>query len=401
MQQFGAIKGFAFLMPMGLNLLLAPFIAKLNKDREIVAFGYLIRVFLPLLFLILPTRINDKSVMVTAVTIILITIHIFPIIANNCIQMLVRFHIPRGKIGTHLSRITVIWTLPGFLLAIPLSWILDRHSGGTDQEFYKTMFFIMFFTAAFEIIASTIIMRLPRHQFDKKQIRKFRDILGPFQNEGFRHLLKVILIFGIVSSMIMAFINPYLLNIQGMSMTLISVISAVVSLLSILAIPFWGKLADHVGGKNIYGIAAIGMALGLLALLGKGLVFVLIYALLSWEGSRGIFGSAIYSTQQFMIFTQSDEDKRSIFFAASTFIFGLGWFLGSFFGGILLEWLLNIQKFSLSITAYRIYFGICSLGGISLAWLTRLLEDDMEKQSAKGMGLAMYRIARTLFGRTR
>ncbi len=401
MQQFGFIKGFSFLLPMSINLLVSPFIGRLNRDREIVGIGYLIRVFLPLSFLLLPGRIDDKSAMAVAVMIILITIHIFPIIANNSIQMIVRHHIPQKVLGTHLSRITVVWTLPGFLLAIPLSRLVDAHTAGSDQVFYRTMFLIMFFTAIFEIAASLIILRLPRYNPEHHKNLRFSDILYPFRNDGFRNLLRVIVVFGILSSMITAFINPYLLNVQGLSMTLISVISAAVALLSILVLPFWGKLADHVGGKNIYGIAVIGLTIGILALLGKGIVFILIYALLSWEGSRGFFGSAIYSTQQYMIFTQSEESRRSVFFAASTFVFGLGWFLGSFFGGILLEWLRNIKGLSDPMTAYRIYFIICSIIGICLAWLTRLLKDDSEKKSAKRMASAMYRTARTLFGRIR
>jgi len=401
MQQFGFIKGFAYLLPMGINLLVSPFIGKLNRDREIVGIGYLIRVFLPLSFFLIPGRINDRSAMAVAVMVILVTVHIFPIIANNSIQMLVRYHVRQEVLGTHLSLITVVWTLPGFLLAIPLSKILDMHTSGTDQEFYRTMFLIMLFTALFEIIATIIIMRLPRHNPEHHKNLRFRDIFQPFKNEGFRNLLRVIVVSGMISSMIGAFINPYLLNVQNMSMTLISVISAAVSLLSILALPFWGKLADHVGGKNIYGLAAAGLTVGILALLGKGSGFILVYAFLSWQGSQGLFGSAIYSSQQFMIFTQSEESKRSVFFAASTFVFGLGWFLGSFFGGFLLEWLRNIRFFSNPMTSYRIYFFICSAVSLSLVWLTRALVDDSEKRSARKMGIAMYRTARTLFGRIR
>ncbi|MBC8548295.1 MAG: MFS transporter [Candidatus Brocadiales bacterium] len=401
MQQFGTIKGFAYLLPMALNLLLAPFIGKINRDREIVGIGYLIRVFLPLLFLLLPSLINDKTVMVSAVTIILITVHIFPIISNNCIQLLVRANVPKDTLGTHLSWITVVWTLPGFLLAIPLSWLLDRHTGGTDLEFYQTMFVIMFSTGLFEIAASTIIMRLPRQHAEKRPDLHFKDILLPFQNKVFNKILRAIVIFSILNSMISAFINPYLLNVQGFPMLFISIISAVVSLLSILVLPFWGKLADSVGGKNIFTFAVIGLAIGIFALLGKGVIWILVYALFSWEGSRGIFGSGIYSTQQFLVFSQSQEDKRPVFFAASTFVLGLGWFFGSVFGGMLLEWLLNVQKFSSPLPAYRVYFGICGFGSLLLSLFSRRMAADSKKQTTREMGIAMYRTVRTLFGRVR
>ena len=207
MQQFGVIKGFAYLLPMGINLLLSPFIGRFNRDREIVGIGYLIRVSLPLLFLILPRYINDKSTLAAAGAGILITVHIFPIIANNCIQMLVRSNVPQKSLGTHLSWITVIWTLPGFLLAIPLSRLLENNSAGSDQEFYRTMFLIMLSTGLVEIIASIIIMRIPRQRLAKKPDLRFRDILLPFRNNSFRNLLRNVVVFGTLISMVSAFIN--------------------------------------------------------------------------------------------------------------------------------------------------------------------------------------------------
>ncbi|RKX72630.1 MAG: hypothetical protein DRP70_04440 [Spirochaetes bacterium] len=401
MQQFGAVKGFAYLLPMCINLLLSPFIGQFNKDREIVAVGYLVRVFMPLLFLLLPGMISNKSTLVSAITVILITVHIFPIIANNSIQLLVRSNVPQKVLGIHLSRIALVWTLPSFLLAIPLSWILDRHSGGSDSEFYRTMFFLMFSTALFELIASSIIMKLPRSHLHKYSGLRFGDIMLPFRNMDFRNLLLAVGSFSILTSMIAAFINPYLLEIQGISMTVISIISAAVALLSILALPYWGKLVDHVGGKNIYTIAMLGITVGVLALLGKGLFFILIYALFAWQGSRGIFGSGIYSIHQFMVFSQSKEDKRPIFFAASTFVLGVGWFLGAFLGGFFLEWLRNIQKFSNPMSAYRIYFGLCGIGSLFMIRFSKKLKEDNPKLSAREMRIAMNRTFRNLFGRTR
>ena len=54
MSQFGVVKGLAFLIPVTVNLLLSPFLARLGKDRQILAISYLIRIFLPFSFLLLP-----------------------------------------------------------------------------------------------------------------------------------------------------------------------------------------------------------------------------------------------------------------------------------------------------------------------------------------------------------
>ena len=52
MSQFGLIKGTAFLIPVTVNLALAPYLARLGRDREIASVSYLIRILLPFLFLL-------------------------------------------------------------------------------------------------------------------------------------------------------------------------------------------------------------------------------------------------------------------------------------------------------------------------------------------------------------
>lgn len=62
MSQFRLIKGTAFLVPVTLNLVLSPYIARLGRNREIVAVSYGLRVLFPTCFCFCPrSRYRRRS----------------------------------------------------------------------------------------------------------------------------------------------------------------------------------------------------------------------------------------------------------------------------------------------------------------------------------------------------
>jgi predicted MFS family arabinose efflux permease len=324
-------------------------------------------------------------------------IHIFPVLANNSIDSLLRAHLPLESMGRHLGRITLLWTLPGYLLAIPLAGYVDRHAGGGDAGFYRALFRVMLGTAVFQVPASLLILGVPRRRTsaDRREpgAARLRDIAAPFRNAAYRRLLLVVLVFAVLTSMIYSFINPYLLQVRGMAMRTIGAISAAVAILSIGALPFWGRLADRIGGKNILRVAVSGFALGVLALIGEGAGFVLLFALLCWEGMRGIFGSGIYSTQRYLAQVLSDGRKPNIDFAAATFCSGAGWAAGAVLGGLLLEWLERRAGLLPPFHRYRIYFACCLAGCLLLGRLVLGLEEDRRRLGWREIGAAMFRAA--------
>ena len=83
MQQFGFIKGATWFLPAVLNLFLSPMFLQLNRDREIIAAGYILRVGVPYLLLLLPFLTSDKNLLSLGCGIVLLPSFIFPIFAKN------------------------------------------------------------------------------------------------------------------------------------------------------------------------------------------------------------------------------------------------------------------------------------------------------------------------------
>ncbi len=158
----------------------------------------------------------------------------------------------------------------------------------------------------------------------------------------------------------------------------ISMISAGVSLLSIVAMPIWGRLLDSLGGQNSYRIALVGFIVGLAVLLGAGWTPIVVFALFSYEGQRGAFGSGLAISQQYLIMVKADSAQRSVYYAAATSMIGVGWFIGANAGGILLQLLLNLGggRFSLS-AAYNMLFLLCIVLAVLLMLLIRKIHHDL------------------------
>lgn len=395
----GTIKGLGFLIPMVLLLPLSVFIQSWNKDREIVAIGYLFRVSLPLLFFFLPSSGLPIPTKTFLATLILIMVHLFPIIANNSIHVLMSTYLPRERMGKHITWINVIWTLPGFLLAIPAARYLDTFNTAPDWQFYRVLMVLMIVTGLVQLLASGLIMALPKRDVEGATATKplLKDSLAPFLDREFRILLTVILLFSVASSMISSFINPYLIKVAGLQLGLISLIGAGISILSIVILPLWGRLLDTFGGRSSVQLALIGSLLSVGILLAPIPLAIYLFALGLWDGQRGAFGSGMLAANQYLVLSLGAKGQRSVYFAAATALTGVGWFVGSTLAGLLLD----ILEPSVGLPmAYRTLFGATVILFLVLLFFSRHLPRGGHLAGSTS-SLRMFRTFRNVFGRVR
>ena len=397
MSQFGIVKGLSFLVPVTLNLLLAPYLARLGRDREIVVVAYLIRVSLAFLFLFLPWLRQDTGLLTAGCAVIFTTIMIFPMVAQNSLSALFKALVPREDLGKTLANVLSLGFVPAFLLAIPCSWYLDRHSSGSDAEFYGAFLHVMLATSVFVLPAGWFMFKIspPAKAAQKRRTLGYRVIREPFQNRAYRVYLHASFMLSLVSIMIMSFINPYLLRVQGLSMLQISLIATGVSLLGVGLRPLWGRLCDEYGGKNVLRVSVVGVALGLFILTGKGLVPVVIFAVLAWNTTEGLFGVGLLTGQQYLSLALSDEEKTNVYIAAASFVNGTGMFCGSLLGGFLLDWLAGRMHPDLPNGHYEIYFAYCALAYLVVGHFVTALRERRRRVSSAELALGIYRALRS------
>ena len=216
----------------------------------------------------------------------------------------------------------------------PVGYI-DLHDAGSDSRFYGAFLHVFLVTTLFILAGAWFILRLnPRKASAPRRRRPgFAEIAEPFQNRSYRVFLHASFMLSMVGTMITAFINPYLLGPQNLSMFQISLITVLVSTMGVGLRRLWGHLCDEHGGKNVLRISVVGVAVALFVLTGKGLIPVLIYAVMAWNVTEGLFGVGLFTGQQYLSLALSDGERTNVYIAATSFANGTGMFAGSLLGG--------------------------------------------------------------------
>jgi hypothetical protein len=399
MSQFGIVKGIAFSLPMVLNLLLAPIIIRLQIDRQIVAVGYLIRAFLPFVFLLLPMWTSDRNLLTLGFTITMLTIMIFPALANNSLAVLCKTHITRETLGKHTSMIYWIWNFPYAFLAPLLGWYLDRKDAASDAEFYRAFFLLFLLTTVLQIPSSWAAWRVqnPPKAATADTAPLWESILEPFKDVQFRLLINTLLMLSVVTSMVWSFINPYLMLAHHMSMREISFFTLSLTVAGAAIFPFWGKMADSFGGKNVLRISVLGMAAGVFCLSSSHYAFVLIFAALAGLSGNGFFGMGSTAGQQYLTLSLSNPARSNTYIAALGLAGGCDILLGSLLGGFLLDWLQTLMRPDHPYEHYRIYFTYCALGYLLLGGFIAVVRDGHRRISYLEWTQELYHSAKSLF----
>jgi len=402
MSQLGIIKGVSIWLPMGLNLLISPYVTRLNADRKLVSVLYLFRVVLPLGLLGLPFLTEDKTLLTSGFATILIITQIFPSIANNSLMALCRSHIPQEELGRRMSTISVLWNTPYFVAAIPCGWYLDRYELASNSEFLRAFLNVSLITIAWQVPASWVIWRLTKIEPGSTgPPPSIRNIAEPFQHMSFRKLLTFLLAASVLLAMCGTFVIPYMINGLSMSLSHISIIEATVFVAGIVLVPMWGRIVDRFGGRNSIRISLFGIAAGLFALSIGSPGMALVFAALAWKGHAGLFGFGMLIAQQVLTLSLSPQKQSNIYLAAAAFVGGCGTLIGSVGGGLLLDWLKTMTSPDQPDAHFKIFFTYCALGILLLGELTATLRDGKRRISRVAMAVELSRMVRSMITRQR
>ena len=335
-------------------------------------------------------------------TMVLMVAMIFPALANNSIFVLCKAHMPRDKLGKHMGLIGNLSVFPSLIIVIPLAWYVDNHSAGSDAEFYRSLFHVYAITTVFQLFASWVILRVskPTNRSVAQVDTSLKSIFEPLRDRRYRLFLNWLFMWGVIMGMCTSFLNPYLIEGQSLNLKQISIMGAVFAGLALVWRPMWGHLFDRFGARNVIRLGLVGVAVGLFALTGKGLIFVVIFGVLAWIYD-GIFVMAVGTGANYLMLSLSHENKSNVYMAVAGLIGACGVFVGSLGGGVLLDWLKNSVGAGDPTAYYRIYFTYCGLGTLLLGGTAAAMRDGRRKVRPTQMVLAMYQGFRGLFDRRR
>ncbi len=399
--QFGVVKGVSMWLPPMLNLLISPWLVRLNQEHIVCALAWLLRIFAPALMLVLPWWTRDQAWLTVGFTIILIVSSFFPIVGINTITALCKAHIPRTELGQRMGMITLLWNLPYYLAAIPCAWWLDRQVG-TVEQFLQAMILLSVLTGVLQLPASVLIWRIGRCPSSQQaRVANLRTIVEPFRDRAFRNLLRFVLVITALGATVQAFIVPFAVGGLRMSLTTISTLEAIICGAGVLLIPWWGRIVDRHGGRNVLRLCVLGVGLALLPLSTGQHWAVLLFAALAWRIGTGVFGFGLTLGQQVLTLALAKEERSYVYMSAASFLAGCGWLLGSLGGGILLEWLRSLTLPEHPTAHFQIYFTFCGLGFLMVGPLLTALRDGRRRMGPVLLMLEMYRTLRSWTTRSR
>jgi F0F1-type ATP synthase assembly protein I len=426
MDQFGLVLGMGQALPAIVNLLTAPLITRYKLEFWAVIVMPLLRIFLGTAFVILPMLTRNQNVLTLGFSIIFVLYMICPYLSNNALQSIIKRVIPESELGMHTSRFLLWQFIPGTLMGIFATFMIERFDDKSPTLFYKLMLIGIGLTSIFQVACSVVaywMMRTdeaeavaqqgtPGPAPDAAQVAENPDevvldkptgimawfstgvvgaILPPFLDARFRFFMRQFFFVAVVTGMSQSFVFPYFTRAMGWSLMEFQTVSAVMVCLGMLFLPAWGALADKIGGRNVFQAAQMVHGLVML-LMATGKPWGLwVYIAVSFYGLYGLVGTGIIIGQQYLMVSFSDKRLVAVYIAGFTLVCGAGGFLGSIVGGAMLEWLRQrMPSYFLGAVHYEVYFMICGMGHLFAGWLIGALPDVKPALSRAQVGYELF-----------
>ncbi len=428
MDQFGLVIGVGQIVPAIVNMVTASLISRYGLEFWAVIVMPMIRIFLGILFVLLPLFTQDKAVLTLGFSTIFIFYMICPYVSNNALQSIIKRLIPESELGKHTSRLLLCQFIPGTLLGIMATFLVEFNDDkAVPGLFNKLVLIALGITCLFQVACSVVAYRMmkldgvissaaagERHgsesgvegeaeaQMDAPQAHEHAPITGgwwswimiavvapmtpPFVDAKFRFFMRQFFVVAMVTGMSGAFIFPYFTRTMGWTLTEFQTLSAVMVCLGMVFLPAWGALTDKIGGRNALIAAQMGVGFVLLMLATGHVAGLWIYIVLGFGGSYGLVGTGVMIGQQYLMVSYSDKRLSSVYIAAFTLIWGSGWFFGSLAGGALLEWFKHIMPLLIGPVHYEVFFMVCGMGHLLAAYLVSGLPDTRPTLSRVQVG---------------
>ena len=300
---FGSIKSMMFLIPAALYQLLLPLLRKLNRDVEVCAVSYALRVFFPLLLPFCAVLLPAPRMTLCAFFLLPAGM-LFAVFANNALMKIYRDVLYPAKYNYYTGFMTMCLSLPMTLLALPISWLLDRFNGLGDRDFFLLFGGLQFFTFCFEIPALFALRKVKVRLRRKHGVRPERPkekpknrglLLAPYLDLRYRAIPALVTLHRIASGLVMAYLTVYFLEVLHFSMTTLALIGLVMSPLLNLLLPFSGKLMDRFGYEIFFVLLSGGMLLGMIlfCIFWESSFVLPLFAVLAWDGQMSLFGGVL------------------------------------------------------------------------------------------------------------
>jgi MFS family permease len=277
-----------------------------------------------------------------------------------------------GVRSAAVSAATIIATICGGL-------ILDKFRSLNHEQFGFAI--IIGIAAICALIALLIMKKLPESSIGMFNLNmNYSLILEPLKDKNYRFLIIIFSLWNMAIGLGAAFFIPHMLNNLHMNFTQISMYLSLAALTAILLNKPWGSVIDKFGCKPVIAFCSFGIVLVPLIwwLPRPGFLWIFIF--------EAIYSGALWTGFNLAIFNipivNSPKDKRIVYLAMFSVVTGLGFFIASFIGGVLAEYLGHVSWLigKHAGVNYQILFTASAVLRFTAAFLTLRLKEPQEKR---------------------
>ncbi len=209
-----------------------------------------------------------------------------------------------------------------------------------------------------------------------ERLKLAQTLTAPLADRNFRRFIVMQAYWALAWNLAAPFMLPYFYGQLHLKFTQGAVYSALVALLGLLLMPQWGRVADRVGHKPVFTLAAVGAgtALPLMWLLATpGHAWVVWLSAVFDATATGAGGAALAN----LALSGAPRERRSAYIAVLGVVTGLSGFVASVLGGQIVGWVsgLHLHLGGLQVTGYHAVFLLAALARTQVWRLTASFEE--------------------------
>jgi MFS family permease len=354
----GIIGALPFLI-QPLQMLGAWLIERSGTRKRIAVAGSMGRIFWLALVLLpyLPLSITQRLV---ALIITLLCSHSLLALCTNAWTNWMTDLVPARLRGRYFSvRNTALAACAMVVNAGAGMWLDHMRTLGRATDGYAALFGVGVLCAA---IATALMARQPEPVMQARTRLPLADVFRiPWQLPRFRRFMLAMIVWNLALGTATSFFSAHALQVLHIPFTTLALFDVLTSAVSLLTLPFWGRITDRIGHRRVLLICMTGVIVLPLSwvVTTPGTLWVLYAnAIVS-----GIWWPGLVLAQSNRLMEQVPTEARGTYLALFAATTGLGFFLASTLAGGLADLLANVQWTlgPLQVNNYQTLFIIASL----------------------------------------
>ncbi len=361
LDKFGVVKSSIYFLPPLSYLVLAPWLQRLNRDREVTVAAYLIRVLLPLPMPLLPLVIENHNILIACFMVILALAFSCAMIGNNTLLTIFKRAFPDRVYNRSTALVAGAFSLPAVFLALPVAALLDMARDWSDTAFLLFFALLQLGTVILEIPAAVILWRIRLAENRRPPVRCLRDYLIPYRDRIYRLLMVLTFLHSLWIGLLGTYLTVFLLTVRQWPLILISTVELILTVGMAAAAVLLGVMTDRYGYRRIFGVMTV-LSLAVSVIFVGWIAVpavVAVFVLLVYNGNQGGVSGAMRTLEQAAAGSLCDPERPKLYLAGFTLWLSFGSFAGTLAAGIIYHFLEGFCSDPGEL--YRWYFLVAAL----------------------------------------